>query len=105
MSAVSTVLFAVLFVAAAGAVALWIDVRFPRLGPAELPSAMAHLFAAAIANEMLDGALGGFVAGSALPQSRLVAIVGIILPLVIYAVLAALWVLRIAHRALSGHLR
>jgi hypothetical protein len=102
---VITVLFAVLFVAAAGAVALWIDVRFPRLAPGELPSAMAHLFAAAFANQVLDGRLGGFIAGSSLPQGRVVAIVGIILPLVIYAALAALWVLRIAHRALSGHLR
>jgi hypothetical protein len=102
---VITVLFAVLFVAAAGAIALWVDMRFPRLGPGELPPAMAHLFAAAIANQVLDGPLGGFVAGSSLPAGRIVAIVGIILPLVVYAALAALWVLRIAHRALSGHLR
>jgi hypothetical protein len=105
MTTVITLLFALSFVAAAGAIALWIDIRFPRLGPRELPLAMAHLFVAAIANQVLDGPLGGFVTGSSLPQGRIVAIVGIILPLVIYAALAALWVLRIAHRALSGHLR
>jgi hypothetical protein len=100
-----TVLFAVVFVVSAGALAFWIDQRFPRLGPAELKPALAHLFAATIANQALDAPIGGFVADSSLPHGRIVAIVGIILPLVVYASLTALWVLRIAHRALSGHPR
>jgi hypothetical protein len=101
---VITVLFAVVFVVSAGALAFWIDQRFPRLGPAELKPALAQLFAATIANQALDAPIGGFVASS-LPHGRIVAIVGIILPLVVYASLTALWVLRIAHRALSGHPR
>jgi hypothetical protein len=102
---VITALFAVLFVLSAGALALWIDHRFPRLAPGELKVAIAHVFAAALANQLLDGPLAGFVARSAMPQGRLVAVVGVVLPLVVYAALAAFWTLRIAQRALSGSMR
>jgi hypothetical protein len=96
--------FVIAYLAGAAAVAFWIDVRFRRFAPSDLRWAMAHLVAATIANELLDASLGGFVASS-LPQGSLIAILGVILPLVVYAALAAIWVLRIAHRALSGHLR
>jgi hypothetical protein len=96
--------FVIAFLAGAATVAFWIDVRFRRFAPSDLRWAMAHLVAATIANEVLDASLGGFVASS-LPQGSLIAILGVILPLVVYAALAAIWVLRIAHRALSGHLR
>jgi hypothetical protein len=96
--------FVIAYLAGAAMVAFWIDVRFRRFAPSDLRWAMAHLVAATIANEALDASLGGFVASS-LPQGSLIAILGVILPLVVYAALAAIWVLRIAHRALSGHLR
>jgi hypothetical protein len=96
--------FVIAYLAGAAMVAFWIDVRFRRFAPSDLRWAMAHLVAATIANEVLDASLGGFVASS-LPQGSLIAILGVILPLVVYAALAAIWVLRIAHRALSGHLR
>jgi hypothetical protein len=96
--------FLVAFLAGAAAVAFWIDVRFRRLAPSDLRWAMAHLFVAAAANQVLDANLGGYVASS-LPQGTFIAIFGVILPLVVYAALATIWVLRIAHRALSGHLR
>jgi hypothetical protein len=96
--------FVIAFLAGAATLAFWIDVRFRRFAPSDLRWAMAHLVAATIANEVLDASLGGFVASS-LPQGSLIAILGVILPLVVYAALAAIWVLRIAHRALSGHLR
>jgi hypothetical protein len=95
--------FLLTYLAGAAVLALWIDVRFRRLAPGDLRWAMAHLVAATVANEALDARLGGFVASS-LPHGTLIAIFGVILPLVVYA-LAAIWVLRIAHRALSGHLR
>lgn len=96
--------FVVAYLAAAATVAFWFDVRFRRFAPSDLRWAMAHLVAATIANQVLDANLGGYVASS-LPQGSLIAILGVILPLVVYAALAAIWVLRIAHRALSGHLR
>lgn len=95
--------FAVVYLAGAATIALWIDARFPRLAPHDVMVAMAHLFAAAIANSLLDERLA--LAVSSLPHGRLLAVIGVILPLVVYVSLAALWVLRIAHRALSGHVR
>lgn len=99
-----TALFAVVFVLSAGALALWIDHGFPRLAPGELRVALAHLFVAALANQLLDGPLAGLAARS-IPQGRLIAVVGVILPLVVYAALAAFWTLRIAQRTLSGSMR
>jgi len=67
--------------------------------------AVVHLLAAAVANQLLDERLAGAVSGSSLPQARIIAIIAVILPLVVYAMLATIWVLKIAHRALSGNLR
>src|SRR6266487_4470516 len=66
-NAVITAIFAVTFVAGAGALAVWIDRRFPRLAPSEIRPAMLNLFAASVANQFLDAPLGGLVARSSLP--------------------------------------
>jgi hypothetical protein len=98
-------LFAVTFVLSAVGLALWIDRRFPRLAPSDLKVALLHLVVAALANQLLDGPLSRLVAGSSMPHGRVVAVVGVVLPLVAYAALAAFWTLRIAQRALSGSVR
>ena len=100
-----TAAFAATFVLSAGVLAVWIDHRFPRLAPQELRPALLHLFIASLANQLLDAPLARLIAGSSLPQSRVVATVGVVLPLVVYAALAGLWTLRLAQRALSGHMR
>jgi hypothetical protein len=56
-------IFVVLYVAGACALALWVDWRYPRLGPTDLKVALVHLFAAGLANELLDGPLGGGAEG------------------------------------------
>lgn len=96
--------FAVAYVAAAAALAFWIDQRAPRLAPTEFRWAVLHLVAAGAANQLLDGPLGGLVARS-LPEGPVIATIAIVLPLVVYVCLAAIWVLRIAQRSLSGLLR
>jgi hypothetical protein len=95
-------LFAVAFLVSAGVLAVWIDLRLPRLAPAEYPPALLHLLIASVANQLLDARAGSYVAGLSIPGSRVVAIVGVILPLVVYAALAALWTLKLAQRSLSG---
>jgi len=96
-------LFALVYLAGAAAIAFWIDARFPRLAPSEIMPAMVHLFAAALANSLLDERLA--LAAASLPHGRLLAVLGVVLPLVVYVALAAIWVLKIAHRALSGYMR
>ena len=96
--------YLVMFLAGAAAIAVWIDHRFPRTAPGDLKAALVHLFVACLANQLLDSSIGGRVAASSVPHSRLVAAIGVIFPLVVYAALAALWTIRLAQRAL-GHLR
>ena len=98
-----TAIFAVAFLASAAVLAVWIDMRFPRSRPADLKGALPHLFVASLANQALDSPLSGRIAGSSLPYARLAAL-GLILPLLVYAALAALWTIRSAQRAI-GHLR
>ena len=91
------------YLAGAVAVAFWVDRRFPRIAPRDLRIAIVHLFAAGIGNALLDGPLGGLVARSA-PGGPVLATMGVVFPLVVYVCLASLWMLRIAQRAVSGHL-
>jgi hypothetical protein len=98
-------LFAIAFIVGAVGLALWIDRRFPRLAPSDLRVALLHVVVAALTNQLLDGPLARLVAGSSLPYGRVVAVVGVVLPLIVYAALAAFWTLRIAQRAMSGYIR
>ena len=95
--------FVLAYLAGAVAVAFWVDRRFSRLAPGDMRIAVLHLVAAAGGNELLDGPLADLVARS-VPQGAVVAVMGVIFPLVVYACLAAIWMLRIAQRALSGRL-
>jgi hypothetical protein len=100
---VIVVAFVLAYLAGAVAVAFWADRRFRRLAPRDMRIAVLHLVAAGVGNELLDGPLGAVVA-RAVPHGAVLAVMGIIFPLVVYACLAAIWMLRIAQRALSGRL-
>ena len=95
--------FVLAYLAGAVSVAFWIDRRFPRLAPRDLRVAALHLVAAGAGNQLLDGTLAAVVARS-VPHGAVAAVMGVVFPLVVYACLAALWMLRIAQRALSGRL-
>jgi hypothetical protein len=100
---VIVVVFVLAYLAGAVGVAFWIDRRWSRLAPRELRGAVVHLFAAGVSNQLLDGPLAGLAARS-LPAGPVVAVMGVVFPLVVYVCLAAIWMLRIAQRALSGRL-
>jgi hypothetical protein len=95
--------FVLAYLAGAVTVAFWADRRFRRLAPRDMRVALLHLVAAAVGNELLDGPLADLVARS-VPQGAVVAVIGVIFPLVAYVCLAAIWMLRIAQGALSGRL-
>jgi hypothetical protein len=95
--------FVLTYLAGAVAVAFWVDRRFPRLAPRDLRIAALHLVAAGAGNQLLDATLARIVAHS-VPHGAVAAVMGVVFPLVVYACLAALWMLRIAQRALSGRL-
>jgi hypothetical protein len=88
----------------AGAIALWIDVRFPRLAPQELVKALLHV-AASLAVAYATGPPMQMLLASDDPRITLLAVFGLAFPSIVYCLLAGLWVLKLLQRALSGRLR
>jgi hypothetical protein len=74
----------------AGALALWIQVRFPRLAPSDWRVVFAHLLASVLVIENENA--GTFT----------LAAVGIALPAITYLFLSSLWLLRCAQQLLPG---
>lgn len=88
----------------AGAIALWIDCRFPRLAPEEILRGLLHVglsialgFAVAPALDVL------FAADD--PRIVLLGVFGVAFPSIVYCLLAAIWFIKLAQRAMSAHLR
>lgn len=77
----------VALVAGAGALAFWLDVRFPRLAPRELRS---RLTAAVIAIVLVSAVPVSTEGGAATMASLL----GFFLPTLCFALLTTLWLLR-----------
>jgi urea transporter len=80
-------LFVPVFLVSAGLLALWIDVRFPRLAPESLSRRVLAAAGALLALQVipiLSGSAADVYAG----------LFGITLPVLITALLAALWMLR-----------
>ena len=79
--------FLVALVAGAGALALWVDVRFPQLAPQGLQGrAIAAAFAFVAVSAAPVSAVGGVAAVAVL--------LGFFLPVLCFALLASLWLLR-----------
>lgn len=96
-------LFLLSFAAGAFALAVWVDVRFPRLGPATWWRLAAHVAAGTIlCNLVLGYAMAPFV-GSQL--GRLAAVFVIALPVLTYAMIGGVWTLRITRAAMGGPAR
>lgn len=94
--------FLVVFAAGAGALAVWVDVRFPRLAPDSIRAALVHVGASiALAQLLVLPALHTLVGlGRLLPA--LVGVCGVALPALAYCLLGALWMMKILRGALRG---
>jgi hypothetical protein len=88
----------------AGAIALWIDVRFPQLAPQEMAKAFLHAAASLAVGYATSPAIQTLVAYED-QRLTLLAIFGLAFPSILYCLLAGIWVIRLAQRSLSGHLR
>jgi hypothetical protein len=88
----------------AGAIALWIDVRFPRLAPQELGKAVLHIVAS-VAVVYASSPIMQMVTASDDPRIVLLGVFTIGFPSVVYCLLAGIWLIKVAQRMLSGHLR
>ncbi len=85
--------------------ALWTYARFAARTPTDWRLVLAHIAASALVlNAVMPAGLRAVVDAPA-PASAVIGVVGVALPALSYAFLAALWLLAFAHRALGGALR
>ena len=88
----------------AGAIALWLDVRFPRLGPHDVTKAVLHV-AASLALAYASTPAVQALAASEDPAVVLLGVFAVAFPSIVYCLLAGLWVIKLAQRMLGGSLR
>jgi hypothetical protein len=100
----SLTVFAVSLVLGAGAIAVWITVRFPKLTPDGLRPVLIHVGVAMLLAQLVPFGILLPISGSAAVQ-LIAGIFVVALPVLIYTLVAAIWLVRIAQNALSGMLR
>ena len=100
----SLVGFSICFVLGAAAIALWISVRFPQLKPQRLAIIMVHLVLAMVLAQLLPFGLLLPISASAAIQ-LMAGILTLALPVLVYTLLVAIWLLRVVQGALGGMLR
>ena len=98
MVPVSPELFLIAFLFGTGAIALWIDARFPALAPADLMRAMARTGIAMAAGWLLFPRMWDAVSST----NVLLALFAIALPCLTYSLLSAIWAIRKLQAALQG---
>jgi hypothetical protein len=80
----------------AAVIALWVDVRFPRLAPQDFRRAIMHVVAALVtAQAILMSGATDVIAGS--PVTMMAATMLVALPVLIYEFLAAVWIIKLAQ--------
>ena len=96
---IETVIFCI--AVGAGAIALWVDVRFPKLMPWNLRRLLVHLIAA-IAVVYVVGPAMGFVAHSGLPAANLASVFCVGFPVLVYEFLVGAWMIKLAQASGAG---
>jgi hypothetical protein len=100
----SLVIFGIALVLGAAVLALWIAVRFPGLRPERLGIIMLHFLIAMVAAQLVP--LGLLLPVSDSEAVQLMAgILAVALPVLVYTLLIAIWLLRLVQSALGGMLR
>ncbi len=94
--------FLVALALGAGAIALWINNRFPGLAPGRMVVAFIHVGVAMVIGMALVPAVDAFIQGNVSPVMRAVVITFVVgLPALVYALLTSIWVILIAQSAMK----
>jgi hypothetical protein len=99
----SPAVFAVCFLLGAVVIALWVDVRFPRLAPSSFGGAVLHVGGTIVGAQLLTPLATHLLGGSAF--LTLVSTFAVGFPALVYTLLVAFWIIRILHGAARGLLR
>jgi hypothetical protein len=86
----------------AGAIALWIDARFPRLAPEQIQSALLHVGAALLVGALVVPPAMAFVISLQTTLSTLVSIFAIGFPSIVYSLLAGVWIIKLSTGVIGG---
>jgi hypothetical protein len=92
--------FLVVLTLGAGLLALWINFRFPKLAPEGIWTAFVHVGAAILAGQVLLPILTHALPDLSPVAQALLITFALGLPALVYALLASIWVIRIAQGAL-----
>jgi hypothetical protein len=93
--------FLLLLAVGAALVAFWIVARFPERRPTDFPRALAHVLMSILAASFAPGVVTVLAARG--PTMTMVAVFGIIFPVLVYTFLAAAWFLKIAHDMMARY--
>jgi hypothetical protein len=96
--------FLLLLTLAAAVLALWIDQRFPNLGPSSLANAILAVIVSGVALH-LSLPLSAALIRMASLSSAMLGVLGVTLPMLALSFLATIWVLKVTIRLLGGTLR
>jgi hypothetical protein len=96
-------LFALCYLAGAAAVAVWFDARFPELAPRSFRSAIIHMGATMLGAQLVVPLATHFLTGSQV--LTLVSAFAVGFPALVYSILAAMWIVKLAHAGLRGRFR
>jgi hypothetical protein len=92
----------IIFIAVGSAlVALWINVRFPKLMPWNLGRMLLHVVIAVLCVYAVGPAMS-IVTDSGIPAPNLAAVFGIGFPTLVYEFLVGAWLIRLAQATASG---
>ncbi len=98
-------IFSVLFIAAAAAVAIWIVVRFPGRAPTEFRRAMVHFGVSMVGMYLISPILQHDLSSMHQPFRLYLSAFGVLLPSLIYRMVATIWLLRLATGSLRSAMR
>ncbi len=97
--------FVACFLIGASVIALWADARLPRLAPRGIRGLTRRFAYALLALLVVTPACTDLVAGNGTSTLRVyAALFGVALPALVYAMLVAVWLIKLAQRALGGRL-
>jgi hypothetical protein len=103
MIPMSPYVFAAVFALASAALALWVDARFPKLAPEGLRSIVGHSLLAMLAMEAAAKVLG--VAATGGDVARMLILLGLMLPALVYVFVVCVWTMKHFTNALHGSMR
>jgi len=98
---VTVSMFIVSIAVGAGAIAMWINLRFPKLMPWSMAKLLLHLVVAFVCVYAVKPGIE-MILGSGLPAGRLIGVFAIAFPALVYNFLVCAWMIRLAQATGGG---